>query len=78
MRYIDVDKLKENLADRLKTPYFMDVADFLDEAPAEDVAPVKHGKYIWACSVCHTEVGSEGKPPKFRYCPNCGAKMEEN
>ena len=62
------------------------------EAPAEDVAPVVHGRWIddgtefgCQCSECGktlddyvapTEYASLNEIPNF--CPNCGAKMEEN
>lgn len=50
------------------------------EAPAEDVAPVVHGKWIKQyrgqvnsiCSVCGKEVGR-----LTDFCPHCGAKMDE-
>ena len=58
----------------------------INEAPAADVAPVVHGRWLKApykylvgtCSVC----GCEPLMPSFRatpynYCPNCGAKMDE-
>ena len=45
--------------------------------PSADVAPVRHGRWdcdmggVW-CSVCGEY--SEGE---WNYCPNCGAKMDE-
>ena len=57
--------------------------DILENIPAADVAPVKHGKWInhnddilgltSECSVCHIEGMLNGN-----YCPNCGAKMDED
>lgn len=55
-----------------------------------DVAEVKRGKWIykrgnymtgggnplWCCSVCGKVVGASLVPPKYSYCPNCGAKMD--
>ena len=49
---------------------------------AADVAPVRHGKWIEnygapnvkRCSVCKTERWA--KDSWWRYCPNCGAKMD--
>lgn len=62
------------------------VLRMIDDAPAADVAPVVHGRWIhdghringgidWChCSEC-------GKSDNFctrtNYCPNCGAKMDE-
>ena len=54
----------------------------LNEQPAADVAPVRHGK--WKCNkpcpVCgvdrfkglDADIWADWEPP---YCPNCGAKM---
>lgn len=50
--------------------------------PAADVEPVVHGNWrsngipdsmLSACSVCGFGCGAYS----FRYCPNCGAKMDE-
>ena len=56
------------------------------DAPAADVAPVRHGRWVSVphklakvCSVCNRD-----EPYKFDdidadvydYCPNCGAKMD--
>lgn len=63
------------------------VGDCLDELPAADVVPVKHGRWIehhnyfqgfygntdYKCSVCGLERDWLGGA---NYCPNCGAKME--
>ena len=58
----------------------------IDLMPAADVAPVVHGKWlkpeyeyhVGICSLC----GCVPLKPAFRstpynYCPNCGAKMNE-
>lgn len=49
------------------------------DCPAADVAPVVRGRWIdvegstlSTCSVCGFDAGAY----TFRYCPNCGAKME--
>ena len=52
-------------------------------APAADVAPVRHGEWQYGdyydigdvCSECDWD--SEMTHPSYRYCPNCGAKMDE-
>ena len=60
-------------------------------APAADVAPVVHGHwdkptkpfphYDWKCSVCgceeYRQIDSHGKYRVMKFCPNCGAKMDE-
>lgn len=55
--------------------------DALRYAPAADVAPVVHAKWIpmggmkrddrARCSNCR-----KPRPNKSKYCPNCGAKMD--
>lgn len=56
-------------------------AEAIKAAPAADVAPVVHGRWvpfhsqaagdIWYCSAC--EIGFAAQ---MKYCPNCGAKMD--
>ena len=56
----------------------------IQEFPAADVAPVKHGKWIWDdegyyCSECfHHAYGCTGEEMSgiYLYCPRCGARME--
>ena len=60
--------------------------------PSADVAPVRHGKWtevqkenIWGdiipvfeCSLCGKYTfGTKGITEKSNYCPNCGARMNE-
>lgn len=50
--------------------------------PAADVAPVRHGRWLYGdyydigdvCSECDWD--SKMTHPSYRYCPNCGAKMD--
>ena len=49
-----------------------------------DVAPVRHGQWgvdgvYVVCSVCNRITLSPivKRLPTFKYCPNCGAKMDE-
>lgn len=54
-----------------------------------EVDPVKHGHWIkgqcrpnfaWFCSVCggiYTDAYDHKNPPRWIYCPWCGAKMDE-
>jgi hypothetical protein len=55
--------------------------DVIQTAPAADVQPVKHGRWIdngicdsmlSACSICGYSCGAYS----FNYCPNCGARMD--
>ena len=68
------------------------VKSMVSKAPAADVAPVVHGRWIsWEkagncvpspdrheCSVCHdaAQVLVNGFELLSDYCPNCGAKMD--
>lgn len=52
------------------------VIEFVENLPAADVAPVRHGRWIdssngWMCSECKQD-NTYDKP----WCPNCGAKMD--
>ena len=60
----------------------------IDKAPTIDAVPVRHGKWIhrgcgiFACSKCGKDVGlnvytGEKASERFRFCPNCGARMDE-
>lgn len=71
-----------------------DIADWqakcINEAPAVDTEPVRHGEWIlnpcnlyndatWVCSVCGNEwVLIDGTPldNQMDYCTKCGAKMD--
>lgn len=59
---------------------------YVKEFPAADIQPVKHGRWIWdnspefgnpygsyKCSECN-----ERQSFKENYCPNCGAKMDDD
>lgn len=60
------------------------------DTPATDVAPVVHGRWIrfkepdsetgyihMRCSVCSAYWSDPSHADHFRYCPNCGAKMDK-
>ena len=62
-----------------------EIEQYLELEHAVDAAPVVHGRWInenpndsldprMRCSICK-EI--ENPLIKWRYCPNCGAKMEE-
>lgn len=72
---------------------FEDCVSELMALPAADVAPVRHGKwkpvkynaycscgksygtYHFLCSACNHIAYSQ--PYRLTYCPNCGARMDE-
>lgn len=45
----------------------------IDDAPTVDAEPVRHGMW-WRGAFC-SQCGGRGEQ-EFRYCPNCGAKMD--
>lgn len=60
------------------------IRNYIDSAPTVDVAPVVHGLWIYfhcarnglyQCSECFHWVDEK---TDRNYCPNCGAKMENN
>lgn len=85
-KYIDADALlKKFNIDDMETvngcvPILI-ARETIERAPAADVAPVVHGRWIeddtgimHYCSECHKYNGSTTYMPK--YCPNCGALMD--
>lgn len=50
------------------------IQDYIDDAPSEDVAPVRHGE--WFGTVCSACVESTSFYYDCDYCPKCGAKMD--
>ena len=58
-------------------------AEAIKATPATDVAPVVHGRWLYGdyydigdvCSECDWD--SQMTHPSYRYCPNCGARMDE-
>ena len=92
MRLIDVDAeikwANENLPDAHKNV----IIAFLMDCYAIDPESLRqHGKWktkkgnyftgggnpIWECSECDFAAGASMCPPKFRYCPNCAARMDK-
>lgn len=76
---------------RLTCEEFEQLDDAIDSIPPADVEPVRRGTWIeeeelwddryWTCSVCHESwcLTDDGTPEDhdMRYCPHCGAKMED-
>lgn len=69
--------------DSYSTMMMYEIADEIIDAPAADVAPVRHGRWIIdgvyvVCSICNRLTLSPivKQLPTFTYCPNCGARMD--
>jgi transcription elongation factor Elf1 len=76
---------------RCRACAYADAMDFIEAIPAADVQPVKHGHWeeedimpydnFVVCSECgmnlsHQNYTKEEWQESFRYCPNCGARMD--
>lgn len=79
-KYIDVQKADMVIQTELGVYDTTDLKEMLSFFPSEDVAPIKHARWICddymdleiVCSYC----GADNNR-KTRYCPYCGAKMDE-
>lgn len=94
--YIDREALIESLKDwycvkpkcnsyhgiKCRACYIADAIANIEDAPAVDVTPVVHAKWIMKDvsgeikAVC-THCGKPNKQYQPPYCPHCGAKMDE-
>ena len=61
----------------------------IQEMPTVDAVPVRHGRWIrkyrrpgvikylgWTCDQCGQRTGNEYAPQWYKFCPNCGARMD--
>ena len=75
---------------RCRVCAYADAMDFIDAIPAEDVQPVRRGKWEeiedfdgdshYGCTACGAEFYLEAGTPsdnEYYYCPHCGADMRE-
>lgn len=92
MRLIDADAFIEKARSRIDMQDLylpIHIKEMvLDEMPTVDAVPVRHGKWLddgqydnffphheWRCSECGEHVLEIGIP-WYKYCPNCGARMD--
>lgn len=88
MRIIDADNLFRDKVFLVSNSDSLEaikkIMNIIDEAPTIDAEPVRHGKWIGKpiggystvrCSACG-DVFLENNG-KWKYCPTCGAKMDE-
>ena len=88
-KYIKAADCEKYFYEHLDDVHIAAAMNAIDEMPAADVAPVRHGRWIeqeqcgeslYSCSACGTEwVTIEGTPKEngMDFCPHCGAKMDE-
>jgi acetyl-CoA carboxylase beta subunit len=82
-KYIDVAALIDTL-NKEKVPFNDDVNYFILNAPAADVAEVRHGRMViepdatvMHCNVCGWAYQYyAGLEEEWNYCPNCGSRMD--
>ena len=88
--YIERKALRDTLYDA--DAITMSGVKILNQFPAADVIPVRHGRWIlgyvepgyftpggnrpWICSECEKVISWMLGEPLENYCPNCGAKMD--
>ena len=79
-KYIEAVSAATIIAEKRGIP-IADLVDTFAEIPAADVAPVRHGRWLcvdtdieqfFLCNRCKKKEYWESN-----YCPNCGAKMDE-
>lgn len=85
MKLIEVDRLKEVFSKNVANGDAFE--QLIDAQPTVDTEPVKHGSWKpfdedeYTCSECgNIFVTIDGDHPLshgFKYCPFCGAKMDE-
>lgn len=90
-KYIDANLLKAEFTGNFTKAYAVPlIKSIIDQQPIADVQEVKHGKWTIRyegtykrakcyCSVCGKNNGIGGiiSNQKKPYCPNCGARIEE-
>ena len=82
-KYVRASECEKYFYNHLDDNEIIYAMNAIEEMPAADVAPVKHGHWVkekpdvlihWHCSVCKNCYYLE--EPNANYCPNCGAKMD--
>ena len=93
MRLIDADALAMAIVDAGQASKRYKIGDFwelryteikevMDEQPTVDAVPVRHGKWITKSTGgeffdCCSECGYVEWDAPNKYCPNCGARMDD-
>ena len=92
--YIKKEDIEQKIQDGLNNMALghdaIEVLGMIYEMPSEDVAKVRHGRWIetprlyygakqYECSLCYSDTfwNKHCITEKYPHCPNCGAKMSE-
>ena len=84
-RYIDADALLKAIAN-YPYGYRGMIESVIENQPTVDAEPIRHGKWMplsydsggyWKCSSCETPTEASGANLLYKYCPYCGARMDE-
>lgn len=89
-RLIDADKLMEGLDNIVYTRkssdrHLLQIVSAIQNAPTVDAVEVVHAEWkesisldegFWICSNCNFVSEATAAPILYKYCPNCGAKMD--
>ena len=86
-RWSIADKKKEDIIRAVMADV---VTPIVVSQPTVDAVPVRHGRWIrvysrpgvfkylgWTCDQCGQRTGNEYAPQWYKFCPNCGALMDE-
>ena len=85
-KLIDADKLKRKCQKTATEAWKMKIKasiettlnqfiDWIDQSEPVDAVPVF--KYLgWTCDQCGQRTGNEYAPQWYKFCPNCGARMD--
>lgn len=92
-RLIDADELERSVMslgeDAVCDDCAYEFVNLIDAQPAIDAEPVRHGHWkladiyhedVYVCSVCHADIAvpiNFDYRPTYKYCPMCGAKLDE-
>lgn len=85
-RYIDANLLKAEFTGNFTKAYAVPlIKSIIDQQPTADVQEVKHAtnlqsrfKWTFECSLCHwcDDDTYCCDSSEFKFCPNCGAKID--
>lgn len=91
MRLIDAELLKHEMIMESVKPILARryILSIIDDAPTIEAEPVRRGRWVpfdltwgrsvYSCTCCKEamEVPCVCGEPMFKFCPNCGSRMEE-